>query len=580
MSMRTVRTVGAMTMALVLMLVLACGGDDEAAPAAPKTAATATSAPPAAATTAPAAERGPSGTLNVVEGMGSEQWLLRKATGEHPLLAMGEPLLWWDFSSDTPTSEAILDTWESTRNADGSVDWTLEIKKGVKFHKGFGDLTSEDIKFTLLEMLQEGTVNSYSGYMKDWYGQDEANLDATDPYVLKIHQPEQKVALYRLFYVIGPWEGRNLRPFSKKYFEEVGEDAFAAAPVFAGPYEFDSHELGYRLRLLAVPDHYRVTPGFEVLNYFKVTETGTVISMLRTGQLDIATIEPKFAAEVKSAGLEIVTNQATRGSGLPFGGLFPGRDTCDATVPWVGGCTSAEMLGENPTKIRRALSIAIDRDMIIEKILLGYGQKTIANFANLNTQAAWWNPDWAPYEYDLPLAKQLLAEAGYPNCFEFRLYTNSGYLTGLDIGEAAASAWEQDLGCTVNRTVGEYLPFRSQLVNRDTTDMIFAVSAGGSAWGAPYMYSCLHGGPAYQVIVWTEFDFYTDLCPLMESTLDPAEFVRLNREVAENDIASWSSAGSILTDSLHALGTKIESGSWAPIPGRSYLSNLEAALPS
>ena len=569
------------------LLVMSCGGGDDptATPRPPATTVPATAAPGSTTIPEPTAiivkARVPQGTLNVgVPSMGSEQWRLRTTTGEHPILHMGDPLVWWDFENDAPIPEAILESWDSTRNADGSVDWVLKIRKGIQFHKGQGEVTAEDVKFTFLSMQLEGTVNSYAIYFRDFFGDDEMNMVVEDDYTLKVRMPEQKSALYRLFYVFGPYEARHLRPFPKAYHESVGEDGFAQEPVFAGPFAFENHERGFRLTLSAVADHYRNIPGFAELNYFKVVEPATRIAQVRAGQVDIAVIEPKFADELKAAGVTIEVAPATRGSGFPFGGLFPGRDTCDATVPWVGGCTSAEMLTGNPLKIRQALAYAIDRDLMIEKILLGFGQKSILNFAGIDTNASWWDSSWKPYEYNLPLAKQLLTEAGYPNCFEFNIYLNTGYATGVDLGEAVASTWEQELGCTVNRTVGEYLPFRTKLLNRDTDDIVFGVSAGGSAWKFPYMYGCLHGGPAYQVIVWTELEFWNELCPQMESTLDAAEFDRLNNLMGQADIDSLTSAGSILSDTLFAIGPKVEPGSWQRIPGRNTLALLDTALPA
>jgi hypothetical protein len=94
------------------------------------------------------------------------------------------------------------------------------------------------------------------------------------------------------------------------------------------------------------------------------------------------------------------------------------------------------------------------------------------------------------------------------------------------------------------------------------------------------MYGCLHGGPAAQVIVWTELEFWNELCPQLESTLDAAEFSRLNNLMGAADYAAFSSAGAILSDTLFAVGSKIEPGSWKRIPGRSTLTLLDTAMPA
>ena len=578
----SMRTVGVMTMALVFLLVLACGGDDDTpVPASTSAAATATSVPAATATTVPTpmTKRGPEGTLNVIEVMGSEQWVLRTESSLHPLMAMGDPLMWWDWDLDGPSSEAILEGWSFTRNPDDSLDWTFNIRKGVKFHKGWGEVTAEDVKFTFEEMMQPGSVNSYAIYFIDFFGRDPANLVVKDPYTLMINQPVQLAAQYRMFYVFGPTEARHLRPFSKKYFQEVGEESFGEEPIFAGPYEFASHEFGYSLSLRAVPDHYRVTPGFAELNYFKVLEEATKVAMLRTGQIDISAIGLRSLKEI--GGISTVVLEKVGGGGFPFGGLFPeGGYPCDPTVPWVQGCTTEDMTSEKAIKVRKALTLAVDRQAIIDKLWFGMGIPGTHSFASTTPEAAWWNPEWTPLPYDLALAKQYLADAGYPECFEFNVYINNTVPNAVELGTAAIGAWEQDLGCKVNQRAGEYLPFRSMLMARDTINWLYVPSAGGQASPrTPYMYACLHAGPVKQVIVWTTFTPYTTICAELESTQDQKRWIDLNRELGEYDYKTHSSAVTIRTHLVFAVGPKVAEGSWKPMPDRTNLSLLEFAQP-
>ena len=322
------RTIGLLGMVTALAIA-ACGGDDDTPTSratATRVAATATPAdtptpivitvagtpmvvtatPAPTSTPAPTAmmTRKPTGTLNVIDELGTEQYLPRLATAESPLNYLGDPLVWWDWGEDGPTNEAILESWDLVANADGSVDYDLVIKPGVKYHQNWGEVTSTDIKFHFTENLKEGTVNGNRRIYGNFYGSDPDNLDDSDPLVLKVHQPE-KFNVIETFRVFSAEETRGVRPFPKAYLEQVGEDEFSQKPIFAGTYEFTSAQRGYDVVITAVDDHYRVTPGFKQIHYFKVLDQATKIAMLRTGQVDIVTVPGKLAAEVDAAGVEL-----------------------------------------------------------------------------------------------------------------------------------------------------------------------------------------------------------------------------------------------------------------------------------
>ncbi|MCZ6614598.1 MAG: hypothetical protein O6920_02290, partial [Chloroflexi bacterium] len=262
------RTIGLLGMVAALALA-ACGGDDDTptpqstATRVPATATPAdtptpivitvagtpmvvTATPAPTSTPAPTAvmTRKPTGTLNVVDNLGTEQYLLRLSTQESPLWYIGESLVWWDWEADGPTDEGILESWDFVENADGSLDWELVIKPGIKFHKGWGEVTSTDIKSTFTDNLIEGTVNGNRRIYGNFYGSDPDNLDDSDPLVLKVHQLE-KFNIIETFRVFSPEDRRGIRPYPKAYIDQVGEDKFAQEPVFAGPYEFNSSQRGY-----------------------------------------------------------------------------------------------------------------------------------------------------------------------------------------------------------------------------------------------------------------------------------------------------------------------------------------------
>jgi ABC-type transport system substrate-binding protein len=531
-----------------------------------------TESPPAPNPAATEQPGEPKGTLTVVSDIGSERFLLRELASS-ALMVIGEPLVWWDWENDKPLFTAILESADSTLNSDNSVDWVFKIRKGVPFQKGWGEVTAEDVKFTFTEFLKPGSVNPNTNIFLNFFGKNPDNIVVLDPYTLKIHEPVvlNQVELFRVFSPDGS-APTTLRPFSKKYFEQVGEDEFARNPVYAGPYQFVSLTPGYEVVVKAVPDFYRVKPGFDEIHFRKILDESTVIAQLKTGQVDIAAVSGRQVKDLEAAGLKIGFSKYASEPFIALGGLYPNRPNYDPSFPWTG----PDPLGENPVKVRKALSLAVDRQAIVDKILFGFGHVGVISFSFLGPEAPWWNPDWQPLPYDVPQAKRLLAEAGYPNCFSLNMYLTTGVYT-QDIGEAVASMWEQNLGCKVNRRVGDYSPaLRTMLIDRNTNGWAWSFSGGPIA--RPQHYACIYGGPSYQVAVHTEMPFYTELCSKSSATLDTNELVKLERQLGDQEYKYFPTIAIASLDQPFGIGPKVQS--WTPMPKTPGPALLEYAQPN
>ena len=525
------------------------------------------------------ATRKPTGTMNVVDNLGTEQYLMRLSTTETPLWYIGESLVWWDCEADGPTDEGILESWDFTENADGSLDWELVIKPGIKFHQGWGEVTSTDIKFTFTDHLKEGTVNGNRRHYSNFYGGDPKNMDDSDPLVLKVHQLE-KFNIIETFRTFSPEDRRGIRPYPKAYIDEVGEDEFAQKPIFAGPYEFNSAQRGYDVSITAVDDHYRVTPGFQEIHFFKVLDLATKIAMLRTGQIDAGVLPGRLAKEVEAAGVKIIVSKNAVEPFVNFGGLYTGNPAYDADFPW----TTETPLEGSAVEVRKALNYAVDREAILDKILFGFGEVGIIPFSFLSPTAGpgggpplWWNDAWKPHPFDPVLARQILKDAGHEGCFEINMFLIAGQVYGPDIGEAVAGMWEDHLGCKINRRLGEYRPtLRGMLIDQKTDGWVYLFE--GSPIARPQRYACLHGGPSYQVIMHSTLQFFTDICTVSDRTLDPLELVKLERQIGDAQYKAHNAAAVVSVHSLIGVGAKI--GAYDPMPKKTGLGRLEYALPS
>ena len=540
---------------LTVLLMAACTSRDKAPPAG---GAPGGAAPPGGA---PAARGEPKGTLRVIGDLQKERWVLRTNSNEAPMSVIGEPLVWWDWDKDIPTNGAILESFQSTVNADNSQDWVFKIKKGVKFHKGYGDVTADDIKFTLEQFIQPGSINSNAAYFTRFFGKDPKNLVVVDPYTLKIHTPEvmNTVELFRTF---GPDDGgRTLRPFSKKYFEEVGEDAFGRNPVYAGPYEFVSLVPGYSVTVKAVKDHYRVKPGFAEIVYLSVKDEATIIAMLKTGEVDMASVPHRLVPDLQKSALKIAYAKNAAEPFIGLGGLYPTRSQYDPTVPWAG----KDPMSENSIKVRKALSLAVDRKALLDKIFFGQGELGALSFSFINSSMPWWNPAWVPDPYDPAQAKKLMAEAGYPNCFAFRFWMQTGSVYALDVGEAVAAMWEKNLGCKIERRVADYQPhIRGMLEKRTAFHDVWFFQGGPIV--RPTRYACLHGAPTYAAVVHSELPYFTDFCKKLDHETNLERQVKTERELGDIVYKSYPTIPLASIHTAEAVGPKV--GSWDAVSSR------------
>jgi peptide/nickel transport system substrate-binding protein len=191
----------------------------------------------------------------------------------------------------------------------------------------------------------------------------------------------------------------------KKYLTEVGDDGFKKHPVGAGPYKFVANKPGVEVELEAYSGYWRRVPNVKTLVMRSVPDATTRALMVKTGEADMAyALDGVDAEGIKNdPGVQIV---ATKHASI-FWLEFPQQ--WDPKSPW------------HDQRLRLAVNYALDRQRINEAACLGFCPPAgviVPRVMDFALQVE-------PMPYDLPKAKQLLAEAGYPN--------------GLDAGEFAAN---------------------------------------------------------------------------------------------------------------------------------------------
>jgi len=280
-----------------------------------------------------------------------------------------------------PMAPSLAESW--TVSPDGLV-YEFVLRRGVKFHNG-DTVSAEDVKFSF---------ERYRGTAYRPLKESVAAVEIPDPGRVRIRlkRPWPDFTTFYLSATGAAW----IVP--KKYLEKVGDEGFKKAPVGAGPYKFVSFTPGVELVLEAFDQYWRKAPSVKRLVLKAIPDEATRLVALKRGEVDIAyAIRGALAEELRrTPGLTLKPNvgQAT------FWVYF--ADQWDPKSPW------------HDRRVRLAASYAINRPAINQAETLGYSRITWSIIPS--TFEFYWQPPGSPY--DPARAKQLLAEAGYPNGFD------------------------------------------------------------------------------------------------------------------------------------------------------------------
>src|SRR2546426_1558695 len=195
------------------------------------------------------------------------------------------------------TAEVEPDLAESwTLSSDGTV-WTFKLKRGVQFHKGFGELRAEDVKFSF-----ERQINRTAGMRFGVNLEVIKSIEVVDPHTVQIALKSfDPIFLLRM---VGYQQGYII---SKKAAEKYGEQ-FKWNPVGTGPFYFDRHSPREKVVLKAFDKYHGGRPQIDEINYFDVPEDATKLIGLEKGTFDLLypeAVTADFADQVKKMGAVI-----------------------------------------------------------------------------------------------------------------------------------------------------------------------------------------------------------------------------------------------------------------------------------
>ena len=438
----------------------------------------------------------------------------------------------WAKAPDGSLEGVLLDSWDIS--GDGTT-WTLRFREGIPFHFGYGEFTAKDFIWTMENAVEEGTVEGQAENYRKHFFSEGGGMTLLDDYTVEVDTVNPAPDFtWQITLAAATQMGKGI--FSKAYYDDAGpENAGIQQAVGTGPWRSLSHETSGVWKFDAVTDHWRKAPEFAELHYFEIAEESTRLANFQAGQLDTAkfNVESINSLETSCTECKFMTSIGGELFINIHGQMYVDRDDLptprDGNLPWIS--SSADINSpewDKARKVRQAMNIAIDRDLLVETILRGRGAPVhvwgwLAHEPRLGMLAD------LKYEYDPDKAMSLLAEAGYPDGIELNFaLTNRPYPGTLETAEAVASMWEE-VGIRTTQSRQPMSAFRSNFPERSWV----GVNSHGTSPGPEPVARFTNFRPGVVINYGAEHDTLTAMSDKAVATIDEEERFEISREMSK-----------------------------------------------
>jgi peptide/nickel transport system substrate-binding protein len=276
----------------------------------------------------------------------------------------------------------LAEGWNVSR--DGLI-WTFYLRRGVQFHKGYGELTAEDVKFS----LEKAANKDSSGFAKDFEALEK--VEAIDRYTVRLTFREKIPSVLGL---LTDYHGGFI--VCKKAVEEMGLEKFKTNPIGTGP--FMVHEYTPKQKLVEVRHdaYFRGRPLLDRIEFWFMPDASSREMAFRKGEIDICEGEREQAW----------VDKMRKVAGTIVDIFGPGETL---TLHFN---TSKKPLDDK--RVREGLAYAISRQELMDFL----GKDVTAPLVSpIPTDYLGGTTDVYRYDHNMAKAKDLFKEAGYEKGF-------------------------------------------------------------------------------------------------------------------------------------------------------------------
>jgi peptide/nickel transport system substrate-binding protein len=363
--------------------------------------------------------------------------------------------------------------------------WEFKLRPGVTFQNG-EKLDAAAVKFSLDRVLDPAAHAPTISYINTIAGVDVVD-DATVRIRTKGPDPLLPTRMSRYpAYIVPPG-----------YVKSVGADQFARKPIGTGAYRVTEFVPDDHVTMQANPGYWRGKPAIDTVVWRALPEPTARVAALLAGEVQLVEGLPVDLAQ------NVAADPALQVVKVPHGGL----------VIYLGLKTGEKPLDD--VRVRRALSMAIDRKTIAAEIVKGFADAT-------GTQVGPFEfgyKDEPVPEFNPQKAKALLAEAGYPNGLTIRMQVPRRYINSAEVGQVIAQEFAA-IGVTAQLEVPEWSVYAQQVPAGKQAPIYML------AWGSTQtldadaaLYPILHTGEPYSSVSFPAMDA---LLEESRRTIEPA----------------------------------------------------------
>ena len=323
-----------------------------------------------------------------------------------------DPLV--DYDADLSKKPGLAESWKVL---DDGVTWEFKLRQGVKFSNG-NDFNADDVVFSFERILNDPTLEMGVYLMR------LQEVKKVDDYTVQL--------VTKIPYPVFAGSLVHIMMLDKETCEGLSSEEISANPVGTGRYRLVEHVKESYIKLVRNDEYWGELPDAETVEFRVIANAATRTTALINVEVDfISNIPVMDVDRLKDASnVQVITNPSLSCNYMGFDLLNEhGSAGTDDPNPLLN------------VKVRQAIYHAIDIQTIVDTVMNGYA--TVAN-SYMPSICVGYNADAERPAYDPELAKQLLAEAGYPDGFYLRIDARSDSDMNADqVSQAIASYLEK-----------------------------------------------------------------------------------------------------------------------------------------
>lgn len=351
--------------------------------------------------------------------------------------------------------EIVPDLAESIDIPD-NVTYVFNLRKGVKFHNG-KEMTADDVQFSLNRILDAKTASPGRSYLVT-----VKSIEVLSTYKVKVTLTAPLASF------LEGLASNNCAIVSKAAVEQYGN--LQKVEVGTGPFMLKEWVADNSMTLVKNPEYFeKGAPYLDKVIFRIIPEQASLLAGVKSGVLDMATINDGSTIMLAKRDASIAVMQKPGVNVRTFGFNVTHKPFDDE-------------------RVRQALSLAIDRTEVVNVAEFGMGKAS----GPIPVSATQWALPLSKIPYstpDIAKAKALLAQAGYPNGFSFKIVTANSYEGGLSVAQVIQDQLKK-IGVNAELEVVEWGIYIDRWVKRTFDAMVEL--RGGSSEPDRFLYRMIH----------------------------------------------------------------------------------------